>query len=155
MNERDLLRHLLATLAYRGGKCIREAPESFARFQGGGGKTPLAILAHMGDLLEWTLDMARGRKGWNTAVPQSWDQEAARFHRALEQLDQHLASGAAIQVEVSRLLQGPLADALTHVGQLAMLRRLDGAPLQGENYFAAEVTAGRLGPDQAPPRKPF
>ncbi len=153
MNERELLRHLLATLAYRGGKCLRGAPESFAQFQGSGGKTPLAILAHMGDLLEWALNLCQGQKRWNPAVPQGWDQEEARFYRALEQLDQHFASGAALQVDVARLLQGPLADALTHVGQLAMLRRLAGAPLQGESYFAAEVTAGRVGPDQAPPRR--
>jgi hypothetical protein len=155
MNERDYLRHLLATLAYRGGKCLRDAPASFAAYDAGGGKTPLAILAHLSDLLDWALSMAQGAPRWQPAVPASWDQETARFHGALERLDHHVAEGLPIQAEVPRLVQGPLADALTHVGQLAMLRRMAGAPIPGESYFVADIVAGRLGPDQAPARKPF
>jgi hypothetical protein len=154
-NEREVLRHVLATLAYRGGKCLRDTPEDFARFECGQGRTCLTIVAHLGDLLEWALSMAQGAGRWQPAVPETWAQEAARFHRGLEGLDRFLASGEPLQAEWTRLLQGPLADALTHVGQLAMLRRMAGAPVQGENYFLADIVAGQVGPAQAPPRKPF
>lgn len=154
MNESGFLRHFLATLAYRGGKCLRGAPEDFAHFTGGG-KTPLAILAHLGDLLDWSLSMAQGESRWAPEAPQDWATEAARFHQGLQRLDQCLALPGPLQVDWARLLQGPLADAMTHVGQLAMLRRMAGAPIKGENYFVAEVAVGRLGPDQAPARKEF
>ena len=155
MTEQDFFRHLLATLAYRGGICLKDAPEAFARFDTGNGTTPLTILAHMGDLLDWTLSMVQGRGRWQASVPGSWDGEVSRFHQGLERLDQVFASGAPLQGEWTRLLQGPLADALTHVGQLAILRRMAGAPTGRENFYAAEITAGRVGPDQAAPRKPF
>jgi hypothetical protein len=151
VNERDVLRHLLAALAYRGGKCLRDAPAGFGDF--GPGKPALAILAHMGDLLEWSLSLAQGEGGWRPAVPGDWAMESARFHRGLENLDRLLASETPLAADWRRLLQGPLADALTHVGQLALLRRLAGAPLADENYFRAEMVAGRLGPDQAPPAR--
>jgi len=154
MTERDALRHLLATLAYRGGKCLRDAPEGFALFDACG-KAPVAILAHLGDLLGWSLSLARGGGQWQNHAPLSWEEETARFHAGLEALDRFLASEAPLQAEWQRLLAGPLADALTHVGQLAMLRRLAGAPLAPENYFKAGVTTGRVGPDQAaPPPRP-
>jgi len=154
MDERDFLRHLLAVLAYRGGKCLRDAPEGFDRFPGGG-KAPVAILAHLGDLLDWSLTMVRGEARWKAAAPGTWAQEAERFHEGLARLDEQLASGAPVRAEWTRLVQGPLADALTHVGQLAILRRMAGAPTGREYFYAAEITAGRVGPDQAAPRKPF
>ena len=152
-SERDFLRHFLATLAYRGGHCLQGAPEGFARFDSGNGRTPLDILAHMGDLLDWSFSIAQGAARWRAAVPGTWELETARFHQGLAQLDECLASGEPLQGEWTRLLQGPLADAMTHVGQLAMLRRMAGTPVPGENYFVAEITAGRVGPDQAPPRR--
>lgn len=151
MTERDVLRHLLATLAYRGFKTLRDAPETFPLFDAGEGKTPLAILAHLGDLLDWSLSMAEGQGRWRAAPPLSWAEESLRFQRGLERLDALLASEAPLQAEWTRLLQGPLADALTHVGQLAMLRRQAGSPIPSENYFIAEVATGRVGPDQAAP----
>jgi hypothetical protein len=154
-NEREVLRHVLATLAYRGGKCLRDAPASFAGFECGQGRTCLTILAHLGDLLAWALSMAQGAGRWQPVLPETWAQETARFHRGLEGLDQFLVSDAPLQAEWTRLLQGPLADALTHVGQLAMRRRMAGAPIPGENYFLADIEAGRIGAGQAPPRKPF
>ena len=143
-----ILRHYLATLAYRGGKCLKDAPEGYAQHDTGGGWTPLRITAHLGDLLDWSLSMARGDGAWKAAEPGTWDQEAARFHERLAELDAFLASGAPIQTEVTRLLQGPLADAMTHVGQLAMLRRMVGSPVARENYFKADIEAGRVGADQ-------
>lgn len=155
MDEREFLRHLLATLAYRGSKCLRGAPATFALFDAGEGKTPLAILSHIGDLLDWTYSLIQGEKRWRAAVPESWELEAARFHAALERLDQRLASPEPMGTAWKGLLQGPLADALTHVGQLAMLRRMAGSPISGENYLVADIVAGRVGADQAPPRRTF
>lgn len=155
MSDRDLLRHALAVLAYRGGKPIRSAPPEFATFDTGGGHTPLVILAHLGDLLVWTLSHAKGEGKWPKHVPATWDGEAARFFDALAELDAYLASDAPVQAELTRLLQGPIADALTHVGQLMMLRRMSGSPVYGENYLVADIVTGRVGPEQSAPVKPF
>lgn len=149
---RELLRHTLATLAYRGGKALRGATADFPTFCAREGtRTPLEILAHMGDLLEWALSIAAGRQAWSNAEPGAWEQEVARFFAALEALDQFLASGASLACAPQRLFQAPIADALTHVGQIAMLRRLAGTPMRGENYFKADIVVGRVGVEQSPP----
>lgn len=151
-----LLRHALATLAYRCGKTLRGAPASFAGFQVSPvTRTPAQVLAHIGDLLDWALLLADGKHAWHDSPPLGWEQEVARFFRALHALDERLASAAPLGFPPEKLFQGPVADALTHTGQLAMLRRLAGAPMKGENYFRAEITAGRVGPDQAAPAREF
>jgi hypothetical protein len=109
----------------------------------------------MGDLFDWALSIAQGQQVWNDSTPLPWDREVARFHAALGRLDAFLASGAPLACKPEQLFQGPIADALTHVGQLAMLRRMAGAPMRGENYFKADVEAGRTGADQAAPRREF
>jgi hypothetical protein len=152
--KRELLRHTLATLAYRGVKPLRDAPAAFADF-GGAGRTPAQILAHLGDLLDWALSMADGSRQWHESKPLSWNQESERFFAALKKFDDYLASAEALQAPVEKLFQGPVADALTHVGQLAMLRRLAGAPTGGENFFVADIEVGRVGADQAPPKRAF
>ena len=153
-DARGFLRHTLATLAYRGGKTVRDAPATFAEY-GAPARTPAKILAHIGDLLDWALSMADGSRKWNDSAPLPWAQEGERFFAALKKFDDYLASDAPLQATAEKLFQGPIADALTHVGQLAMLRRMAGCPIKGENYFAAEITTGRVGADQAAPRKPF
>lgn len=155
MDDRSLLRHGLAALAYRGGKVLRSAPESFARYDSGGGRTPLRILAHMSDLFDWALSMARGEERWNQTAPGAWSSEVARFYRSLGALDEFFGSKTPIQAEIPRLLAGPIADAFSHVGQLAMLRRMSGSPTVGESYYAADIVTGRVGPEQSPPRMPF
>ena len=151
----DILRHAVATLAYRGGKAIRDVPATFPDFHASETtRTPLQILAHIGDLLDWACVLARGEKTWNAAEPQSWDHEVERFFDGLQRLDQQLAS-QPIQCKPEKLFQGPIADALTHVGQINILRRIAGAAVRGENYFAADVAAGRVGRDQTPPRREF
>jgi hypothetical protein len=151
-----MLRHCVATLAYRGGKAVRGAPEEFGAFAAGAGlRTPLQILAHVGDLLDWALSMARGEQRWQDSKPLAWDEEVARFFRGLEEFDAYLASGAPLNVPAEGLFQGPVADALTHVGQIALLRRMAGTPVRGENYFKAEIVAGRVGAEQAAPRREF
>jgi hypothetical protein len=155
-DARSLLRHTLATLAYRGGKAIRNAPAAFAGYRcGDSSRTPAAILAHIGDLMDWGLSIAAGSERWHDSTPLEWDKECARFFAALKKFDDYLATDKPLQAPVEKLFQGPVADALTHVGQIAMLRRMAGAPIKGESYYAADITMGRVGPDQAPPRKEF
>jgi hypothetical protein len=151
-----LLRHTLATLAYRGGKTIRGAPQEFSRFRSfETARTPGQILAHIGDLLEWGLSIAKGKQVWHDSPPRSWDEDSRRFFAALEALDAYLASGQPLGATEEKLFQGPVADALTHVGQIAILRRLAGAPVRSENYFRADIVVGRVGPEQTSPRKEF
>jgi hypothetical protein len=155
-DSRDFLRHTLSTLAYRGGKAIRNAGPNFSDY--GAPETsrpPVKILAHIGDLMEWALAMSEGRRDWSDSLPLEWEKEGERFFAALKKFDDYLASGKPLQVSAEKLFQGPIADALTHVGQIAMLRRMAGVPTKGENYFVAEITVGRVGADQAPPRKEF
>ena len=154
-NAPDILRHAVATLAYRGGKAIRDAPASFPDFRASSTtRTPLQILAHIGDLLDWACVLARGEKTWNESKPQSWDLEVERFFDGLQRLDQQLTT-QEIQCKPEKLFQGPIADALTHVGQINLLRRIAGAAVKGENYFAADVAAGRVGRDQTAPKREF
>src|SRR5262249_29835968 len=142
--KRDLLRHTIATLAYRASKALRGTPSGFESFRAGEtSRTAAEILAHLGDLLDWALATARGSETWRDSSPATWDREVARFFEALQRLDDYLASTAPLAVAPEGLFQGPVADALTHVGQLAMLRRLAGAPIRGENYFAADIAIGR------------
>ncbi len=153
---REFLRHTVATLAYRGGKAVRGAPPSFAGFKASPGtRTPGEVLAHICDLLDWALRFCRGEQVWRDSAPQAWEDDAARFFLALASFDAYLASDEPLGVEVERLFQGPVADALTHVGQIAMLRRMADWAIKGENYFKAEIKAGRVGPDQAVPRVEF
>src|SRR5690348_3729946 len=153
---RQLLRHTVATVAYRGGKALRGAPESFANFSiGEKPRTPAKILAHLGDLLDWALSMARGETVWHDSQPLAWDAEVARFFTSLKKFDDFLASQEPLFSSADGLFQGPIADALTHIGQIAMLRRLAGCPIKGENYFKAEIIAGRVSFVQPAPRREF
>lgn len=153
---RQLLRHTLATLAYRGGKAVREAPENFSSFSCGCGcRTPGQILAHIGDLLDWGLSMADGSRQWRDSKPQSWNEDVRRFHSALASFDAYLASDKPLHAPTAKLFQGPVADAFTHVGQIAVMRRIAGSPVKGENYFAAEISVGRVGAEQSAPKQEF
>ena len=149
--DRDALRHAVATLAYRAAKTMRGAPESFGDFKPGPtSNTPTQVVLHMGDLFEWGLRMAKGDGRWTTAEPRPWPEACTRFFATLKAFDDYLASDAPIGYETNRIFQGPIADALTHAGQLAMLRRLAGCPMKGESYNRADVVIGRIGPDQTP-----
>ncbi len=153
---RQLLRHTLATVAYRGGKALRGSPDHFASFHiGDKTRTPAQILAHVGDLFDWALSIAQGQQAWHDSTPLPWDAEVARFFAAIKKFDDVLASGEPLHGSAEGIFQGPVADALTHIGQIAMLRRLAGSPIMGENYFKAEIAAGRVGPDQSAPRREF
>ena len=153
---RRLLRHTLATVAYRGGKALRGAPESFASFRAGQStRTPAEILAHIGDLFDWGVSLAKGAQRWQDSQPLAWHAEVERFFAALQSFDDYLASDQPLHEGPEKLFQGAVADALNHIGQLAMLRRLAGAPIKGENYHRAEIVAGRVGSEQAAARREF
>lgn len=158
MNDagRDLLRHTLATVAYRGGKAIRDTPPSFADFKvGDSSRTPAQILAHIGDLFDWALSIAQGQQKWNNSRPLPWEQESERFFTTLKAFDDYLDSDAALHESPEKLFQGPVADSLTHIGQIAMLRRLAGVPMRGENYYVAQVASGQVGSQQPAPKREF
>jgi hypothetical protein len=145
----NMLRHTVATLAYRAGKTLRGAPPGFSNFALASPQTPGKILAHLCDLFDWALSIANGAERWYNSTPGDWDHDSARFFGGLEAFDRRLAEGGPLACDPKRLFQGPVADALTHTGQLALLRRLAGAKITGENYFVAEITTGRCGSDQA------
>lgn len=152
----ELFRHTLAALAYRGGKAVRGAPPDFAGFRSSDTtRTPGNILAHVGDLMEWTLSILKGAPEWKDSRPLAWEEEIGRFHAAVGAVDDFLTREQPAAVTLQRLFQGPVADAFTHVGQLTLLRRMAGSPVRGENYFVADIETGRIGPEQAPPRKEF
>jgi hypothetical protein len=152
--NRELLRHTLATLAYRAARALEDAPESFAGYDGAG-RQPAQILAHMGDLFDWALSMAEGKPRWQNSGPLAWAEEKRRFFASIEAFDAYLASTETLHAPGERLFQGPVADALTHVGQLAMLRRLAGCPTHGENFYVAAIAVGQAGAEQARPVKQF
>src|SRR5579872_2031969 len=129
---RDLLRHIVATTAYRGAKALRGAPDSFADFKASPStRTPAQILAHVGDLFDWALTIAQGKQAWRDSAPLPWAQENERFFKALAAFDAYLASREPLAAPVEKMFQGGLADALTHIGQIAMLRRMAGCPMRG------------------------
>jgi len=155
MTDREMIRHTLAALAYRGAKPLRDAPPEFATFDTGNGHTPLVILGHLADLMDWALTHCSGQTKWVTVEPTTWAAGAARFHASIAALDAYLASDAPVHCELTRLFQGPIADAINHVGQLMILRRMTGSAVYGENYFVADIVTGRVGPEQSPPVRPF
>lgn len=151
---RAFLRHILATIAYRAAKVERDAPPGFADFDlGKGARTPVQILAHMGDLFDWALRMARGSSEWVQSKPQAWRKEVQRFHASLLEFDRYLASDAPMQSSAEELFQGPISDVLTHIGQIAIMRRQDLAPVRSEVYAKADIAPGRVGAEQ--PKSPF
>jgi hypothetical protein len=152
--KRELLRHTLATVAYRTARALEGAPDHFAGFAGAG-RMPVQILSHMGDLFEWALSVAMGQERWRATQPRAWAEEQHRFFESLQTFDGFLATGGPLHASAEQLMQGPVADALTHVGQLAMLRRLSGSPTVGENFYVADVKAGQVGADQPAAARPF
>jgi len=153
---REMLRHTLATLAYRGAKAIREAPDGFGDFQASPtSRTPSRILSHICDLVDWALSQARGKQVWTDTTPGTWADDSERFFVALRLLDDYLASAEPLGFDPGHIFQGAVADALTHVGQINFLRRMFGNPVRGENYFRAEIVTGRVESDQAAPRREF
>ena len=136
---------MVATVAYRGGLAVVDAPESFAEFRATSTtRTPGELLAHIGDLLEGSLHLLKGEMVYLTSTPLPWKDELTRFFSAVKNLDSYLASEASLACPVEKLVQGPIGDALTHVGQIVMLRRMAGNPIRPAAYFTAEIVAGEI-----------
>jgi hypothetical protein len=154
--NREMLRHITASLAYRATKTFRGAPDTFGDFRvDEKSRSSTEILAHMGDLFDWAISMLKGKEIWHDSHPQNWNSEVTRFLNSLQMFDKYLADNEPIACSPYRIFQGPVADAFTHTGQLAMLRRLSGSPIRGENYFAADIKIGEVGLEQSMPRKEF
>jgi hypothetical protein len=155
-DENTLLRHTVATLAYRCSRAVDGAPSEFGAFRASPKtRTPCEILAHMSDLFDWALHLADGKHVWHDSSALEWSAAIARFFVALEAFDQRLASGEPLACDAGKLFQGPIADGLTHVGQIAMLRHMAGCKMRGENYYVAPVQVGSSGVAQAAPVKEF
>jgi len=153
---RIALRQMAATLAYRAAKVLRDAPPDFGHKSfGDATRQPVRILAHMGDLMSWGVSMAAGGKEWKPDGGDDWNTEVERFFTGLAALDAALAADDEFKGSIDKIIQGPIADALTHVGQLAMLRGMAGNPVRPESYARAIITAGRVGLDQEAPRAEF
>ncbi len=156
MDSVETVRHLLATLAYRAAKVLRDVPAGFATsLLSPTARQPGHIVAHMGDLMAWGVSLCDGQSIWKPAGGTDWDADVRRFIDGMEALDRRLAAGPVADDDVKKVIAGPLADALTHVGQLAMLRGMAGAPIKPESYAKADIVAGRLGLDQSPPGREF
>ena len=154
--SRQLLRHTVATLAYRAEKVLRDTPGGFAEFRAApASRTPLEILSHLGDLMEWAEQLARGEYRWQPRPAPDWDTASKRFFRQLKALDRSLTSPPASRFPSEMIFQGPVADALTHVGQLSMLRGIAGAPVRPESYARARIRIGRVGRTQPATRVEF
>ncbi len=144
--KRELLRHLVATLAFRAKVAISDAQPDFATFKiNQTVRTPGEILAHLGDLLEGSLVLMKGEFVVLNSVPLAWQDEVRRFFSAVEAFDSFLASDAPLAQPIEKITQGPIADALTHVGQSVMLRRAAGDPVKSESYFTAEIVSCKMG----------
>jgi DinB superfamily len=155
-DKRTLLRHTVATVAYRGAKAVRGVPPAFGAFSPDGSpRTAAKILAHIGDLCDWALTQAKGTEAWNDSTPLEWDREVQRFFASIAAFDAFLASDAPLAATPEKIFQGAIADSLTHIGQLAMMRRLAGVKMKGENYSRADIQPGRVGADQTPPKREF
>jgi hypothetical protein len=146
--ERDLLRHFLAAVAYRTQKALRGAPVGFADFRAAPGvRTPHELLRHMSDVLGYARTTFTDGS-WRAHSLPTFAAEIERFHEILEDLGRLIAEEEFGKASARQLLQGPLADVMTHAGQIAMLRRLEGSPVPPENFIVADVDAANLGPDQ-------
>ena len=157
MNDKQaMLRHFLAALAYRTQKALRGAPKDFGSFDAGNGvRTPAELIRHMTSVLGYSRTFFVGGEYRPTPLP-SIEAEIVRFHEMIQTISRHIESGTSLLEEMTpeRLVQGPFSDAMTHAGQLAMLRRLAGDPVPPENFIVANINAERLGPDQASPVSP-
>ena len=142
-SKRELLRHMVATVAFRGNIAVTDAPPGFAGFRAAEStRTPVEILAHIGDLLYGSNFLLKGEMVYLASEPLSWSDEIERFFAGVRELDHFLAGDMPLAHPVEKLVQGPIGDALTHIGQIVLLRRIAGSPARAAQYFEAEIIAG-------------
>jgi hypothetical protein len=154
-DKRAMLRHFLAAIAYRSQKALRGAPASFAAFRAAPQvRTPHELVGHMNSVLGYARTFFVGGE-YRPALLPDFEAEVLRFHSTLADLSRHLEEGTPLRgTSPEQLLQGPCSDAMTHAGQLAMLRRLAGSPVPPENFIVAKIHAANVGPDQPDPVSP-
>ena len=153
-NKSEMLRHFLASITYRATKAIKNVPETYpAHDLGKGVKTPLRILHHITGVLTYAHSFFEHYDTTHIDV-KSWDAEVGEFYSILSKLDKSIQEKKPKEVTEEQLLQGPLSDAMTHIGQLSMLRRLADSPLPSENFIFADVRKGAVGPNQPDPIAP-
>lgn len=141
--KRQLFRHLVATVAFRGRVAVEDAPPDFPDFRASDdSRSAREILAHIGDLFTGSVSLLRGDYVELDSVPLPWPDEVARFYDSIEKLDDLLASDEPLAFPVEKFVQGPVGDALTHVGQIVLLRRLSGVPVKSAMYFSTEINPG-------------
>ncbi len=154
--KRDLLRHTVATLAYRAEKILRDPPDGFAAMRlSPSSRSALEIVSHLGDLMEWGERMARGEYLWEARPAKDWAAACDRFFASLKALDDAIEKASFDKHPVEMIFQGPIADSLTHIGQLSIMRGVAGGPVRPESYARAEIQAGRVGREQSDVRKEF
>ena len=154
--DRPLLRHTVATLAYRAEKVLREVPDGFADQRVSvASRSPLEIVSHLADLMEWATRMAQGEYKWSAQPAPDWNAACDRFFRGLAALDDALVTATFETYSAGVIFQGPIADALTHVGQLALIRGAVNSPVRPESYARADIQVGRVGREQSSTRKEF
>jgi hypothetical protein len=153
--KRGLLRHYLAAIAYRLQKALRGAPPGFQRFRAAPGvRTPHELVCHIANVLGYSRSCFAGET-FDAGVPTDWNGDLSAVHQTLEDLAAHLTNGTPLgAVTEAQLLQGPFADAMTHIGQLAMLRRFFGAPVRPEDFILAAISADNLSQEQPEPVSP-
>jgi hypothetical protein len=156
MNEKiAMLRHFLAALAYRTQKALREAPDDFCRFDAGNGvRTPHELICHMRSVLGYARTFMIGGS-YPKPVPEDWRKDVLAFHEMLGDLSSRLERGERFSgLSEEQILQGPLADAMTHAGQLSMLRRLHDKPVPSENFIYASIESENTSAEQPEPAMP-
>jgi hypothetical protein len=154
--KRELLRHTVATLAYRSEKVLRDVPAGFDAMRlSPSSRSALEIVSHLGDLMDWGERMARGEYLWEPRPSSEWVAACDRFFRSVKALDEAIGQGSLDKYPVEMIFQGPIADAFTHIGQLSIMRGVAGGTVRPESYAKAEIQAGRVGRDQSSVRKEF
>lgn len=153
-NKSEMLRHFLASIAYRATKAIKNAPDNYPTFNlGKGVKTPLRILHHITGVLTYAHSFFEHYETTHFEV-KSWSAEINELYKILSKLDVSIQEKNPNKVTEEQLLQGPFSDAMTHVGQLSMLRRMVDSPIPSENFIFADIRKGEVGPDQPDPVAP-
>jgi len=152
--KEEILRHYLASIAYHATKAIKGAPENYPELNIGKDiRTPRRILHHVTGVLSYAHSFF---EHYDTTYfeHKPWDEEVRYFYETLSKLDESLQEKEPREVSEEQLLQGPLSDAMTHIGQLLMLRRMAGSPVPSENFIYADIRAGVVGQDQPEPVAP-
>lgn len=154
-DKRALLRHFLAALAYRTQKALHDAPKDFGSFHAGKKiRTPHELVSHMDSVIGYACTFYAGGMYQAPEFP-DFNDAIKHFHQKLVDLSHHLEIGTEMEgMTAERLLQGPLSDAMTHAGQLALLRRLAGSPVPPENFVYADIRVDNPGPEQPQPVRP-